>query len=311
MTSRDLVNIATGAVRHQFRSHDSAKPGREDVSVKRKPPKVGHAGTLDPLAEGVLVLGIGGASRLTSYLQQTDKSYEARFRLGCSSVSGDLEETVVPHPEMPVPTIDQLRQAARGMTGRVRQTPPAHSAIKIGGRRAYQMAREGADVTVPSREVLIHEFQVTRYEYPDVWLRITCGSGTYIRTMGMDLAKRCHTAAVMTHLVRTRVGRFELDSAIDVESLRQGEWVHHLCPAAIGVAHLPKLCLTTEQSWRIDHGLTLTAGEVDFAAPESLASQAANVTDNAHVAALDPDGRLRAIVTLRSDQWRPIRVFHD
>ena len=173
MTSRDAVNIVAGCLR------------KANGGVKVK---VGHTGTLDPLAEGVLVMAVGRAVRLVPYVQQQAKFYRATFTLGQSTVSGDMEGEVTYRDDLPMPGEQDLRMAAESLTGTITQIPPAHSAIKIGGKRAYDLVRAGESVDVPSRQVQIHHLRIDGYQPPELDLDIGCGSGTYIRTLGMDLA---------------------------------------------------------------------------------------------------------------------------
>ena len=164
---------------------------------------MGHAGTLDPLAEGVLVLGVGPAVRLVPYVLQHPKHYQATFRLGSSSVSGDLEGEISKFPDLPIPTREELEAAAENLTGEIAQIPPAHSAIWVDGERAYRRIRAGEKFEMPSRIVQIDALEITRYEFPEIDLNIVCGSGTYIRTLGIDLAINVGSTAVMSFLSRS------------------------------------------------------------------------------------------------------------
>lgn len=278
MTSRDVVNI---------------------VQRRMRPAKVGHAGTLDPSAEGVLVLGVGPAVRLISYVQQQAKRYQGRFRLGVSSPSGDLEEELNEHPDLPMPTRAQLEHAAAGLTGQIEQIPPAYSAIRVDGCRAYERVRRGERVVMPARRVTVHSLFVTEYQPPEFELDITCGSGTYIRTLGMDVAAAAGSTAVMTRLWRTEVGRFHLSDAIEIEPLRSEPLRPWLRPTLEGVAHLPRVCVDADQSRRLGHGLAIEAE------PEAAGERA----DGTEAAAVDSRGDLRAILRARGDSWRPSKVF--
>ena len=282
MTSRDVVNV-----------------------VQRRLPrktKVGHAGTLDPLAEGVLVLGVGPAVRLVPYVQQQPKHYLATFRIGSSSVSGDLEGDISEFPDLPIPTREQLEQAARDLTGQIEQVPPAHSAIWINGKRAHQRIRAGETFDMPSRKVEIHALNITRYEFPEVDLDVICGSGTYIRTLGIDLAVNAGSTAVMSFLSRTGVGPFVIENALSVDVLREETLDVHLLSPSLAVQHLPQIEVTADDAQRLGHGLCLN--EVEFIDSERMIDQ-----DVSEAAAITPDGQLRAIVRLKRGQWCPHRVF--
>lgn len=310
MTSRDAVNQIVRLLRPRF-----PKPARL--------PKVGHAGTLDPLASGVLVIGVGAGVRLVPYLHRLDKVYRATFRLGQWSVSGDLETPLEQESDPVCPTRQQIDAAVSGLIGMITQIPPAHSAIKIGGRKAYRSAHKGQAVEVPPRVVRVDEIQVVRYEYPDVELIIRCGTGTYIRTLGMDLAKACGTTAVMTDLSRTRIGGFHLADAVAPEQLNAEALPLEafLQPLAIAVPDLVQVSLDDESLERLCHGLRietegLSAGEAEGkTAPESELDAAiapeseAAAPDAVEVAVLDLRGRLRAIAHRHEGRLHPKRVF--
>jgi len=286
MTSRDAVNIAQGVARAELGG------GRGNRVVS----KAGHAGTLDPLADGVLVIGIGPAVRLVPYVQAHSKTYVGTFKLGAESASGDLEEPVTERPDGHVPTADELNAVLTSFVGQIRQRPPSFSAIKVNGRRLYLDARAGRDVEVPERTVVIHAIKVLDYGYPELKLEITCGSGTYIRTLGIDIAAAVGTFAVMTALTRTAIGPFIIDQSIGIERLRKGGLDQLLIPALRGVDHMPVISCDQEQSRRLGDGLCIeTTPQIEFEVQEA--------------AAVAPDGQLRAIVKRKLDQWCPYRVF--
>lgn len=286
MTSRDVVNRVLGVLRDR-----SAKP--------TKLPKAGHAGTLDPMASGVLVVGIGAGVRLVPYLHQQSKVYEATFRLGQSSASGDLETPLTDHPDPPQPEFSALQAAAQRLTGQITQIPPAHSAIKVAGRKAYRYAHQGIQIEVPSRVVRVDAIQIRRYEYPEIELMIRCGTGTYIRTLGIDLAGLCETTAVMTKLVRTSIGDFTLGDAVTLDQLSGENVERYLQPIARATGHLPQLQLSDQQIELLANGIKLSADNIAASPP----------TDINEAAVLDSQGALRVIVHRRTHQWCPYRVF--
>lgn len=281
MTSRDVVNVVQRRLRGE---------------------KVGHAGTLDPLAEGVLVIGVGPAVRLIPYVQQQVKRYLATFRLGASSVSGDLEGEVTQHPELPIPDREQLESSAVGLVGSIEQTPPAHSAIWVDGKRAYKRIRAGEDFEMPKRTVEVYSLRITRYEFPEIDLDIECGGGTYIRTLGLDLAKACGSTAVMSHLRRVGVGPFVYEDSVDIDRLREDDLASMLMAPIRGVTNLPRLLIDESDSERLGHGLCLP-GSMEV---EHEGEVAENADD---VAAINADGALRAIVRKKRGDWCPYRVF--
>lgn len=287
VTSRDCVNQVVRLLRQVF-----PKPSAI--------PKVGHAGTLDPLATGVLVIGIGAGVRLVPYIQQMPKVYDATFRLGCWSSTIDIESELFACEETRVPSREEIEAAAESLIGQIEQTPPSTSAIKVNGKKAYKYAHQGIAVTVPPRMVHIESIEITRYDYPEVDAIIECGSGTYIRTLGDDMAKACGSRAVMSRLLRSRIGVFCLSDCHEVSSLTSESLQASLLPLAMGVAQLPQLELTPAEVDRVTQGGKLDCSGIDAVLPNSV--------DEAKV--LDGDGVLRAIVQRRNQLWCPYRVFH-
>jgi tRNA pseudouridine55 synthase len=249
-----------------------------------KPAKVGHAGTLDPLASGVLVLGMGQATRLVEYVHEMPKRYLATFLLGRTSTTEDIEGEVTFLPNAAPAALEDLQRAAAELTGDIDQRPPAFSALKVAGRRAYALARAGQPVELAPRRIHIERLQVLRYDYPELQLDITCSSGTYVRSLGRDLAELAGTGAVMSALVRTAVGRFTLDDAIDPTDLTLDKIVASLQPALHAVEHLMSVCaVSDDQVARLANGLPI---ELDL-------------VGDARRAAVDPKGVLVAILERR------------
>jgi tRNA pseudouridine55 synthase len=204
-----------------------------------KPHKVGHAGTLDPLATGILVVAVGPATRLVEYVQRMPKTYHGTFLLGRTSDTEDIEGQVVELPGTPVPTFDQLAAAVPQFLGTIQQQPPAYSALKVAGQRAYALARRGEAVELAERPVHIHELKIVRYEYPELELLIRCGSGTYIRSLGRDLARAVGTDAVMSALRRMAIGPLKAADAIVCDQLTVELINERLLSPALAVADLP------------------------------------------------------------------------
>jgi len=261
-----------------------------------RPAKVGHAGTLDPLASGVLVVCVGAATRLIDYVQQMPKHYTGTFLLGRHSPTEDIEGEVTVLDNPPIPSLDEILAAARTLTGTIRQRPPDFSALKIEGRRAYDLARRGEAVDLQPRTIVVHSIEVEAYNYPELRLRIECGSGTYVRSLGRDLALQLGTAAVMSALVRTAIGSFHITDALDPPSLTRENWTDKLRPPLDAVERLPRVKLAPGEVKRICSGQTI---------PQSPA-----VSDAAEYAALDSSGRLVALLIPHGlGQLRPSRVF--
>jgi tRNA pseudouridine55 synthase len=271
MTSRDVVNRVQRLARRL---------------------KAGHAGTLDPLASGVLVVCVGAATRLIAYVQRMPKRYRATFLLGRQSPTEDVDGPVTELTDPPVPTLDQLHMAARELTGEIRQRPPAFSALKVGGRRAYDLARAGKPADLEPRPVMVYRLDVEAYRYPELHLAVECGSGTYVRSLGRDLAASLGTAAVMSQLTRTAVGSFTVEEAVPMEDLDPGHWTDHLLPPLRAVDMLPRVVLSDAETVCIQSGQAIR-----LQLPQENAEE---------VAAVRADGRLAAILVARGPgQWGP------
>lgn len=259
-----------------------------------RPAKVGHAGTLDPLASGVLVVAVGAATRLIEFVQQLPKHYRATFLLGQTSSTEDVEGDVQMLTSPPIPVRGELEAAARRLTGEILQRPPAFSAIKVGGRRAYKLARGGQPPELPPRPVAIHRFEITRYDYPEFEAEIVCSSGTYVRSLGRDLAESLGTGGVMSALVRTAVGNFTLAGAVEPDALNGDALALNLLPLERAVEHLPRVELTSAEAQAVRHGRPI---------PVERPPQ------DAHLAAYDTSGELLAILVPQGNLLAPLRVI--
>lgn len=205
--------------------------------------KAGHAGTLDPLATGVLVVCVGPATRLIEYIQRMGKTYRSTFRLGARSDTHDVDGVVVPADAPRVPDLAEIEAALASQVGEVEQLPPAYSALKIEGRRAYDLARAGEAVVLAPRPVRIDEIRVLGYEWPRVDVEITCGGGTYIRSIARDLGEALGCGAIMEALTRTRIGVFAQEEAVAVDDLDRDTLGQFLRPSLDAVAGLPRVAL--------------------------------------------------------------------
>lgn len=200
-TSFDVVAKIRAQIRAQYRTRGE-KPTKRQL-------KVGHAGTLDPFATGLLVILLGDATKKAGEFLKLDKMYEATFRLGQTSTTGDPEGEVTNVSDK-VPTREEVEAASRQFIGEITQIPPAYSAIKINGRRAYKLAREGKEVEVPERIVKIYSIELIDYTYPDLKIRAHVGSGTYIRTLGEDIGMQLGTGAYCSELRRMRIASWDV-----------------------------------------------------------------------------------------------------
>jgi tRNA pseudouridine55 synthase len=265
-----------------------------------RPAKVGHAGTLDPLATGVLVVCVGPATRLIEYVQRMPKRYVGAFLLGRQSPTEDIEGSVTELPGAPIPAVDEIRAAASRFVGRIQQRPPVFSALKVGGRPAYELARQGRPPDLAARPVEIYRIEIKGYQYPELVLEVDCGGGTYIRSLGRDLAHSLGTAAVMSALERTAIGRFQIGESLDPRQFHQDTWSSHLQPPLVAVEHLPRVRLSADQFVRLRNGLPVAIEH----GPDATQTGAETV----ELAALDQQGRLVAILAGRdAGQWRAQR----
>ena len=283
MTSRDLVN----RVQRIFR-----------------PAKAGHAGTLDPMATGVLLVAVGSVTRLISHLQQREKVYESVFELGCSSDTDDITGTVTRHPAPAgIPDLAAITTMLQEFTGRIRQHPPAYSAVHIEGRRAYDLARQGQAVIPDARSVEVHEITVHHWEWPALTLRIRCGSGTYIRSIARDLGLRLGCGGLMSSLQRTAIGEFRIDQALDCEELDRERLTAALIPPVRLVENLPQHFCDGDALTELRCGRRIIPA----------ADQAAGLSADATVALISEDRQhLLALAEFTADgQLQPRTVFQQ
>jgi tRNA pseudouridine55 synthase len=274
-----------------------------------RPIKVGHGGTLDPIASGVLLLLIGPASRLTEEVHEFDKEYVGTFRLGVTSPSADTETEVTELVEPSIPSFAQLTEAATRFVGTIQQTPPIYSALSIGGRRAHELARQGVEVEMPERSVRIDQFEILAYEYPVVRLRIVCGTGTYVRSLGRDLARQLGSDAVMTDLIRTRIGPYRLEASTSPDSLAsRGEVESHLQPASTAVAHWLTLRPSEEILDRLKNGQRVPC---DLVSQEPFPADFEERPPGARAAIISQDGVLHSLVRHdpESETWKAFKYF--
>jgi tRNA pseudouridine55 synthase len=215
--------------------------------------RAGHAGTLDPLATGVLVLCLGGATRLVEYVQQMGKTYRSTFRLGAASDSDDADGAVIAAPGARDPGLPAVTEALADFVGRIDQVPPAYSAARVGGRRSYDLARRGQEVELRPRAVEVYGIDVLGYAYPELEVEVRCGKGTYIRSLARDLGRRLGCGAYVQALRRTRVGPFRAEDAVKLEAGRE-EAERKLLPMALALAELPRVVLPNGEAERLRRG---------------------------------------------------------
>lgn len=199
----------------QWTSFDVVNKLRYRLKMK----KVGHAGTLDPLATGLLLICTGKMTKKIEQYMGLEKEYTGTFVIGQTTPSYDLETEVSEQKDISHITEDQLSDATKNLTGKISQLPPMHSAIKIGGKRAYEFARKGKEIELQPREVEISEFEITDIRLPEVKFRIVCSKGTYIRSIARDFGKALGVGAYLSQLCRTRIGPYLLEDAVTAEEV--------------------------------------------------------------------------------------------
>ena len=265
-------------------SHDVVAVARRALGTRR----VGHTGTLDPFATGLLVLLVGHATRLQPYVDGEPKVYEATIRFGVETDTGD--PTGVAVREAPLPTPARLAAVIAQLTGLIDQVPPAYSAKQVDGVRAYAAAGRGEPLVLRPATVVVHQWDVRGQRGADLDVTITCAGGTYVRALARDLGALAESAAYLTALRRTRSGHFDVGQAATVDQLREG--TAPVLPARAAVPGLPAEQLTDLDARRVAHG-------------QSVPASAAG----ARAALVGGDGALLAIADRDGDTWRPRLVL--
>lgn len=258
--------------------------------------RLGHTGTLDPLATGVLVVAIGLATRLTDYVQRQEKTYRAGIRLGARSDTDDAEGTITLSDGVEPMPRETIEGTLRDFVGEIDQVPPAYSAAKVAGRRAYVLARRGAAVDLMPRRVRVDAIHLTAYAFPDLEIEVRCGKGTYIRSLARDLGERLGCGGYLSALRRTRIGPFEETAALPLDadadtarsSLRDLSWA---------MAGSPRVELESADADRFEHGQKLVWSG---AGPPG------------EVAVFEVSGRFLGVGHIDDEcRLRPVKVFHD
>jgi tRNA pseudouridine55 synthase len=284
-----IVNKSVGMT-----SHDVVNAVRRLAGLRR----VGHAGTLDPLAQGVLVLLLGPTTRLSRFVMGHNKRYRAVVRLGEVTPTYDAESEVTERRSVRV-TRAEVEDALAQFRGPIRQIPPMYSAVRVKGQRLYKLARRGQQVERPPRDVTLHQLELVTWASPDVTLDVTCSAGTYIRTLAHDLGETLGCGAHLAALTRTASGPFTLAQSHTLDALRalaeDGRLATALLPPTAALSDIPAAVLTPEQEHIVRHGQA-----VHLVAPEGAA----------WVQALDADGHLIAVlIPVETDRWRPKLVL--
>ncbi len=299
----------------EFTSSDVVAKLRGIVHMKR----IGHTGTLDPMAEGVLPVCLGNATKVAELIADRDKEYVARLRLGVTTDTQDMtgkvltqqtEKEILEHLGGPQDAEATIRAALPHFTGSVQQIPPMYSAVWANGKRLYELAREGKTVERKAREITIHELELQEIDLPYVTIRVVCSKGTYIRTLCEDLGAYLGTGAAMDHLLRTRVGTFTMDKALrlsELQALMDGEGAsgieRHIIPVDSFFASAPAVHVLDADMKYLRNGNALSgANTVEGILPK---------TDRIRV--YDEKGEFYALYHYEKGRRRilPTKMFHD
>ena len=263
-----------------------------------RPAKAGHAGTLDPLATGVLVVCVGPATRLINFVQASTKRYRGRFRLGLTSDTEDISGALTELPGAELVTRDSIESLLPGLTGQILQRPPAFSALHVDGQRAYELARKGKTVELDPRPVRIDRLILTEFSPPDFVLEITCGAGTYVRSVGRDLGAQLGCGAVMTALVREAVGSFAVSTAINPEHLDRDQLIANLIPARQAVDHLPTTTISDDEIVALRQGKSLSGQHIPTGPAGTMLALLNATGELVAVAELTAEGRCQPRIVL-------------
>jgi len=300
MDNQDLKNAISGVLVVDkpvgMTSHDVVQAIRMGTGIRR----AGHTGTLDPRASGVLVILIGPAVRLSEYVSASDKRYQAVIRLGASTDTYDADGRFTQQSNAPINvTEQQFEDTLKNFIGEIEQTPPPYSAVKVQGRRAYDMARQGEDMDLAPRKITVHHLEVLEWAPPEVVVDVHCSSGTYVRSLANDMGNALGCGAYLVGLRRTKSGRFSLRDATPLRKLQEafqaGNWYQHLIPAAEALADWPAIELDPDEVEAIKHGHRIPAKE----------------DAKGRVRGVSMAGELVALLELdeATREWQPKKVF--
>jgi len=270
--------------------------------------KVGHAGTLDPIATGVLLVCLGQAVRVSEYLMELPKTYRGTVRLGVATDTYDAAGTPVFEGDVEAVSEEDLRAALETLERQEQQTPPSYSAVKVGGTPAYRLARAGRPVSLRPRKASIERIDLISFQPPLVEIEVQCGKGTYIRTLAHDLGQLLGCGAHLQALRRTAVGPFSAEDTVSPERLEtafaDGTWQDLLLPLDYGLGHIPVVYLDTEAEKNVRQGCPLEAGSPPF-------QRLDDAQDGQRCRAYGEDGSFVAILRYDADsrRWRPQKVF--
>lgn len=285
-------------------SMDALRRVKRSTGIRRK---VGHAGTLDPLAQGVLPICFGQATRLMEQVVAGRKRYLMTVCLGAVSPTYDAEGEITTVADPAGIDLDAVRRALEPFIGVIQQTPPMYSALKVDGKRLYDLARAGREVERKSRQVAIYAITVNALDLPLLSLTVDCGKGTYLRSLAHDLGQALGCGGYVTELTRTRVGGFDAANGITPDALESAgaDWQRLVYPVDWALRELPPLSLDITQARAIRNGQAIRAGE-------GSDSDGRPISGGSQRRAYDEHGAFLALVEWQSElrQWQPVRVFN-
>lgn len=304
MNSQDVKNAISGVLVVDkpvgMTSHEVVQAVRNGTGIRR----AGHTGTLDPRASGVLVILIGPAVRLSEFVSAADKRYQAIIRLGGATDTFDADGKFT-RQETPVNvTEEEFEKVLKTFEGEIEQVPPQYSAVKVQGRKAYEMARKGEEVELEPRIIQVHHLEVLEWTPPEVVVDVHCSSGTYVRSLANDLGETLGTGAYLVGLRRTKNGRFTLRDAVPLRKLQEafqaGNWYQYLIPAAEALADWPAVELNPDEVEEVRHGHRVKAD------PDTPLEK--------RVRGVSTQGELVALMECMegedgSREWQPKKVF--
>lgn len=300
MNSDQIKNVVSGVLVVDkpigLTSHDVVQIIRRGTGIRR----AGHTGTLDPRASGVLVVLIGPAVRLSEYVSASDKRYQATIRLGSSTDTYDAEG-IVTESSLSIEDIteEQFDEILQKFVGEIQQVPPPYSAVKVKGRKAYEMARKGEEVELSPRTINVYSLEVLEWAPPEVVIDVYCSSGTYVRSLANDLGNELGCGAHLIGLRRTKSGRFTLRDAVPLRRLQEsfdaGDWYRNLIPAAEALADWPMVELNADEVELVRHGHRVAAVSNASGWARAVSQQGDLV---ALVEYIEEDG-----------EWQPRKVF--
>jgi len=276
-------------------SHDVVQIVRKGTNIRR----AGHTGTLDPRASGVLVILIGPAVRLSEYVSASDKRYQAVVRLGATTDTYDADGRVLNQAPVNI-TEEQFENVLDKFIGKIEQVPPPYSAVKVKGRKAYEMARQGEEVDLQPRTIEVYNLELLEWAPPEAVIDVYCSSGTYVRSLAHDLGEELGCGAHLVGLRRTKSGRFTLRDAVPLRRLREafenGNWYQYLIPAAEALSDWPAIDLTVEEVDAVRHGHRISGD------PPEKGTLARGISEQGElVALLEYD--------TNHNEWQPRKVF--